>query len=389
MGRNTPGKVTRRTAPPSPGSDPAKRWDHVDPEALRTVFDRVPAGTVGLEEEVMLLDADGLPLPIGPEVVQATDDRRVKVELPAAQVELATDPHPSVTGAVAELAELRSLLDVACGDAVRPAAMAVHPCAPAEGALTPGDHYAALAARHGPAVRRQLLGALQVHVAVGGADRTLAVYNALRAHLPALAALASAAPFRAGCDTGLASVRPLVAGLLPRQGVPPALLSWEDFAADLAWGARSGAVESPSMWWWELRPHLVHGTLELRVPDVQPTLAHAGAVAALAHALVRCLSAQVDAGVPTSHPATWRIAENRWAALRGGVEGHLADLDTGECRPARRVLHDLIDEVEPWATGGLDHARHLVERNAAMDLRGVGIPRALAWLVESFSPAAT
>src|SRR5213075_2861884 len=127
---------------------------------------------------------------------------------------------------------------------------------------------------------------LQVHVAPGDAERTLAVYNALRGHLPELAALAANAPFHAGRDTGFASVRPLIGGLLPRQGVPPAIPSWEAFAETLRWGRVAGAVPEPRRWWWELRPHLAFGTLELRVPDAQTTVADAAAVAAFVHALV-------------------------------------------------------------------------------------------------------
>ena len=144
--------------------------------------------------------------------------------------------------------------------------------------------------------RRQLVCALQVHVAVGGADRTLAVYNALREHLPELAALAANAPFHAGADTGLASIRPKISEGLPRQGIPPAFASWDELAAELRWGTTAGALPELALWWWELRPHLSHGTLELRVPDAQTTVAEAAAVAAVAHALVVRLAERHDAG---------------------------------------------------------------------------------------------
>ena len=143
--------------------------------------------------------------------------------------------------------------------------------------------------------RRQLVCALQVHVAVGGADRTLAVYNALREHLPELAALAANAPFHAGADTGLASIRPKISEGLPRQGIPPAFASWEELAAELRWGRTAGALPELALWWWELRPHLSHGTLELRVPDAQTTIAEAAAVAAVGQALVVRLAERHDA----------------------------------------------------------------------------------------------
>ena len=194
----------------------------------------------------------------------------------------------------------------------------MHPFAAPLGELSSGDRYDNIVGEYGDVARAQLVCALQVHVAVGSAERTLAVYNALRGYLPELAALAANSPFLAGRDTGLASVRALIGGLLPRQGVPPAFASWEDYADALAW-----SVPEPGSWWWELRPHLNFGTLELRVFDAQTTLEEAAAVTAFAHCLVAWLAERDDLDAPPS----WRIAENRWAALRLRRRGDLQGLD--------------------------------------------------------------
>src|SRR5207302_7619401 len=127
------------------------------------------------------------------------------------------------------------------------------------------ERYERTIREYGVRAQRQLVCALQVHVSVGDADGALAVYNAARSYLPLLAALAANAPFYEGHDTGLASVRPKLAELLPRQGVPPAIASWEAYAGALSWGAGTGAFPDPGMWWWELRPHPQFGTLEFRV----------------------------------------------------------------------------------------------------------------------------
>ena len=115
------------------------------------------------------------------------------------------------------------------------------------------------------------------------------MYNAARAYLPWLAALAANAPFYEGQDTGLASVRAKIGELLPRQGVPPAFESWEEYAGALAWGARTGAFPGASSWWYELRLHPGFGTLELRVPDAQRTVGDATAIIAVAQALLAWL----------------------------------------------------------------------------------------------------
>ena len=88
-----------------------------------------------------------------------------------------------------------------CDGEVAAAAAAVHPDAAAEAITALGGRHGEIEATYGMVARRQLVGALQVHVAVGSADRTLRVYNALRSHLPVLAALAASAPFHEGRDT--------------------------------------------------------------------------------------------------------------------------------------------------------------------------------------------
>jgi carboxylate-amine ligase len=368
----------------------------MDAQRLTETFDTVEPFTVGLEEEVMLLDPDTLDLAeCAPALLRRFGNAPspFKLELPASQIELVTPPRRSVPEAIADLGAARGELLVAAAGLVRPAAAGMHPFSAAEGALNRGPRYERAAAEYGWAARRQLVCALQVHVAVGGADRTLAVYNALREELPALAALAANAPLRGGRDTGLASARPLISGLLPRQGVPPVLTSWAEFAENLRWGAAAGAMPEPSFWWWELRPHPRFGTLELRVPDAQTTLADAAAVAAVAHALVVELSERHDAGDLGPPAPSWRIEENRWSACRHGIDGTLADLSSGEAIPTRDRLEALIGRLAPIAErigagDALAEARRLARRNGAVRQRAIAVkhsPYGLTrWLADRF-----
>jgi carboxylate-amine ligase len=148
----------------------------------------------------------------------------------------------------------------------------------------------------------------------------------------------------------------------------------------------SGWVAEPGRWWWELRPHVLHGTLEVRVPDVQPTVRAAEAVVSVVHSLVSRLAARHADGEVLGSPPTWRIAENRWSALRDGTGGQLADLNSGAPVATQTRLHQLLDDVEPHAPGGLEAARELVERNTAVALRSAGLDGAVPWLVEAFGP---
>jgi carboxylate-amine ligase len=188
----------------------------------------------------------------------------------------------------------------------------------------------------------------------------------------------------------MASIRPKISELLPRQGIPPALSSWEAFAEALRWGAASGAVPEPRRWWWELRPHPSFGTLEVRVPDAQATVRDATAVAALVHCLAAWLAERHDAGAPARVFDTWRLQENRWSAARWGMEADLADHDTGARRPVRDVLAGLLDDLAPVAqrlrcTAELACVRELAAGNGAVRQRAAGSPRAAtAWLADAY-----
>jgi carboxylate-amine ligase len=322
-------------------------------DRLRAAFERHGAPTVGLEEELMLLDPSTLDLaPRAAEVVAGLDgDPRFKVEMPAAQLEIVTAPCPSVAAATAELAAARARLAEAVAGRFRVAGAGAHPFASGSGPLNPGARYEAIGDEYAGVARRQLVFGLHVHVALGGAARALAVYNALRANLPELAALAACAPFYEGRDSGLASVRSRISGLLPRQGVPPALASFEAYAEALRWCG----FDDPRQWWWELRLHPAYGTVELRVPDTQSTVADTAAVAELAYALVMRLAARYDASEPLPVADSWRIDHNRWAACRHGLDAVMTDPFTGARETAYDRLARALDADPPRLDGAARH----------------------------------
>lgn len=364
-------------------------------EEMRATFESVQPLTIGIEEEVMTLDPEtGRLEPLAAAVLAELDgDPRFQPELPAGQLEIVLEPAADVGSAVAALAEARRDLAGAAEGIADLAAAGVPPLGPATSPLSAGQRYARTEAEFGEIARRQVVFALQVHVAIGSAERAIAVFNRLRSYLPEIAALAANAPFHEGRDSGLASVRPKISEALPRQGVPPAIVSWEHYVEGLIWGELSGAVPEVSVWWWEARLHPRFGTIELRVPDAQSSLGDASAVAAFAHALIATLCEQVEAGEDWTLAPTWRIAENRWWALRDGVDGALADLDSGERRPTRERLQALIEEITPAAAriGCADElagASRLVDANGAIQQRrfvaAEGIEALPKWLAARF-----
>jgi carboxylate-amine ligase len=363
--------------------------------ALRAAFDAAPPYTVGIEDEVLLVDPASFELsPRAQEVLELLDgDSRFKLELPASQLEIVTPACASVVEAAAVVREGRRELAARADGMVSFAVAGAHPLSPGIGSLNDLPHYEHTIREYGAVAQRQLVCAFQVHVSVGDAERALAVYNGARSFLPLLAALAANAPFYEGRDTGLASIRPELGRLLPRQGVPPALANWEEYAQALRWGAIAGALPNPGTWWWELRPHRRFGTLEFRVPDGQTTVADGAAIAAMAQSLVVWLDERHRTGESLPVAPSWRIEENRWSACRNGVEGSMADLKSGIRRPTRELLRELLDLLEPVASRlgaarALDHAHTLTESNGALTQRRIAAERGIAavapWLTERF-----
>jgi glutamate---cysteine ligase / carboxylate-amine ligase len=335
-----------------PHAPSPRRWSDVrSADACRAAFDEARDASLGIEEELLLVDGETFDLvpAAGELLVRAGGDERFAPELSAAQVEVVTPVCGSAPEALAELAAARRALLVHAGGLARLVGCGYHPFAREWADFSPGRRYGDIAQRYRWAARRGALCAgLHVHVGVRGGDRALAVWNALRGSMPELLALAANAPFAGGRDTGLATVRPKVAESLPRQGVAPALRSLEAWAELVARGERSRAFADASQIWWECRLHPAYGTLEMRVPDAQAALEDAGAVAAVAHALVARLCERHDAGERLPAPDAALIAENRWLALRDGAEGTLIEED-GAPVPTRARLERLVEEVAPQA----------------------------------------
>ena len=356
-------------------------------EDWRSRVESTEMGTVGVEEEYMLVAPEHQALVSVAEEIheRAAGDARLRLELPPCQVEMATDPLRSMGEVQGALIDARRCVAHWSAGLARPVSAAVHPLLVTFDGLPCTPRAQQLVEQYGPTARRQLVGALQVHVGIGDCDRILAVHDALRSYLPHLAALAASAPFSAGEDQGLASVRPLVAAWLPRHGTPPILGSWANLEAEICWGAASGALDDPSQWWWDLRPSPTHGTLEIRVPDAQPTVADAMGVVELVVALVRWLADRHDAGDLREPAPTWRIDENRWSAFVFGLDGRFVDVEgDGPEVSTRDALESLLTEVSPWAERGLDRSSVLLDDPAHHRLRRVGLDDAIDWLAREF-----
>lgn len=338
------------------GAEPGPVWpDPASPtvEAFLSVFDdaEIPF-TVGLGEGLTVVDRCTLdPVPAAGELLaRLPSDGQFRPGEYASQLELVTRVAATAADARRELSSLRRAALLAAGD-------------DGPGLLASGSH---------PLSSGRLVCSLHVHVAVPGAARALAVFNALRSYLPDLAALGSNGAFAQGRDTGLVSVRSRLNRLFPRVGVPPVLAAWEDYL-----GLRSaGRPPDASYLSWDLRPSPAVGTLEIRGVDAQSRLDDVAALTAVVQALVAWLGRGFDAGERLPVHDSHRIAENAWRAYRNGLGGWMVDLDTGARISTQERLRRLFGEIEPYAAqlGGeddLDRARTLLAGNGADRQRAI------------------
>jgi len=149
---------------------------------MRELFDGVTDHTVGVEEELMVLDPDTLDLlPVAARVHEELGERvSLRGELAAAQIETATPVCDTIDQAARALAGSRRELAAGVAGWARLAGSGTHPFAAPEGPLRDLPRYNALKAAYPWAIERQMVFGLHIHVAVRGADRALAVLNAVR-----------------------------------------------------------------------------------------------------------------------------------------------------------------------------------------------------------------
>jgi carboxylate-amine ligase len=221
---------------------------------------------------------------------------------------------------------------------------------------------------------------LHVHVGIKGADRAILVTNALRGFLPELLAYSGSSPFVEGVFTYLHSARTEVfTRMFPRCGVPDAFRDWAEYEDYVRFLYRTGSITEHTQLWWSVRPHLAFPTVELRICDGQPELGESQALAAFMYALTARIARAIDEGEELPDHPHRLIEENFWRAIRYGLSGELIDLATGDVRPTRAHLEQLVEWVLPVAEelGCADHlaipAANAAERQIARHAEGASL----------------
>ena len=147
------------------------------------------------------------------------------------------------------------------------------------------ERYVTFVGYGGISVRRQGVQGLHVHVGMPSADDCWRCLDAILPWLSVVLALSANSPWFAGELTGMASNRAPILAELPRGGAPPAFASYDEWEAWVERLAGIGVLEDYTRTWWDVRPHPLLGTLEVRVPDQPTDVRLSAAFAALVQAM--------------------------------------------------------------------------------------------------------
>jgi carboxylate-amine ligase len=336
-----------------------------------------PSFTVGVEEELMIVDAESYALVNAIESLledsgAANAEREsgeIKPELMESVLEIATKPCSSVGEAGDQLRALRrQVRDTASGRGLCIGAAGTHPFAMWEDQrIVARPRYRDLISALRFVARQELIFGMHVHVGIDDPDKAIHVANGMRVHVPVLLALSANSPFWRGDNTGLLSTRTPIFRQFPRVGMPPAYEDWCDWERQVEFMVSSGVMEDYTYLWYDVRPHPNLGTVEIRCCDSQTRTEHTVALAALIQAMVHELAEHYEAGTRLGVYPWQMLDENKWLAARHGLEGEIVDLPSNERVTTKALTKRLLDRLTPHAqqlgsAEALDGIRDLVDR---------------------------
>jgi glutamate---cysteine ligase / carboxylate-amine ligase len=329
-----------------------------------------PPYTIGIEEELMILDAESLELVNAIEsLLEPAPSGEIKPELMESVLEVSTDPCPNTALAGAQLRALRRQVAQTAGTKELAIGSAgTHPFAMWEDQrIVARPRYRDLISALRWVARQELIFGMHVHVRIDDPDKAIHVANGMRVHVPLLLGLSANSPFwRAGL-TGLASARTPIFRAFPRVGIPPTYTDWEDYERRIEFMLKAKVIEDYTYLWHDVRPHPNFGTIEVRVMDSQTHIEHTLGLAALVQGLVKELCEHFDAGKELSRYPYEMLDENKWLAARHGLDGELVDLPHADRVQSRALARRLLDRVrghcqDLGSADDLDAIEDLLER---------------------------
>jgi carboxylate-amine ligase len=338
-----------------------------------------PSLNIGIEEEYQIIDpvTRDLRSQIGAEIVERGKTllhEAVKAEMHQSVVEVGTGVCKDIKQAKIEISNLRrEIIRLANESGLRVAAAGSHPFADWRNqAITPGKRYDEIVEDLRIVARENLIFGLHVHIGVEDREEAIYIMNTVRYFLPHILALSTSSPFWLGMDTGLKSYRCKVFDKFPRTNIPDYFASWGEFESFVNLLIRTNSIDNAKKIWWDIRPHPFFPTLEFRICDVPMRVDETIAIAALIQATVAKLHRLYKAN------QSWRlygralIMENKWRAVRYGLDGMLIDFGKQEEVPIRALMHEylaLVDDVvdDLGSREEINYIHTMMERGSGAD----------------------
>jgi carboxylate-amine ligase len=318
-----------------------------------TYFHASPEPTIGVEIELFLVDLDKFDLVSGAPAILAEfeDDPKVKPELLESIVEINTDICRSTKEVREDLRQqLSQVIEVSEKHNLGLISSGTHPFARwSDAQVTRNKRYQAFLERMQFPVRRLLISGQHVHIGVESGEKAIAIVNALLRYIPHFIGLSSNSPFWEGLPTGLASTRMKVFEAMPTAGLPARLTNYSEFQRLMRTLQRANAIESIREVWWDIRPHPGFGTVEIRAFDAVPTIDEMVSLTALSHCLVVGLSELYDNGQQLPVLSEWVVRENKWRAVRYGMDADIIIDEEGHQQTLRSAVLELLERLTPYA----------------------------------------
>jgi len=313
-----------------------------------------PSFTLGIEEEYQTVDpvTRDLRSHIATEMLAQGKRRleeRVKAEMHQSVIEVGTSVCRNIEEARRDIYSLRrEMVKLAEEHGLVLVAGATHPFADwRTQEIYPDPRYHQVVKDLQLVARSNLIFGLHVHVGVEDREGAIRIMNSMRYFLPHIMALATNSPFWLGLNTGYKGYRAKVFENFPRTGIPDAFSSYSEFENYVALLVKTNCIDNAKKIWWDIRPHPFFNTIEVRACDIPLRAEETIAVAALIQATAAWLYRLHAGNQDYRQYARALLTENKFRAVRYGLDGKLIDFGRQEEVPERELIEEYLAMVEP------------------------------------------
>ena len=310
---------------------------------------KAPSLTIGIEEEYQIIDpATGELKSYITKILedgQAILREQIKAELHQSMVEVGTEICQTPADARAELVKLRkAITGLAAQHGLVIAAAGTHPFSKWETQeITPFERYLGVKQDMADLAQQLLIFGTHVHIGIEDRDFLIDAMNVARYFAPHILCLSTSSPFWAGRNTGLKSYRSIIFRHFPRSGIPPLYQNWAEYEGMVDTMSRTRCIPDGTKIWYDVRPNWRYPTLEFRICDVCTKVDEAVCIAAIFQAIIAKLWKLRRDNITFRVYPTELIEENKWRAVRYGLDGKLLDLGKEKEVPVRELIHEMID----------------------------------------------